>query len=382
MSAIVKQSTTLSTTISKTVTTWCRSFFFRSRCLPLTILFFLNSTHATQTTSIQAPTQSLVGELLHWTEPNQRAEPFRKPVVEPLGSAWIHSQRDPLNDQKLHLFLIPARPGQILVKSPSDNQTIRTFMARKWPADPPAGGILAGVGPISGRWDALPDQPQAGDALQIVLRLNGGAAMAIHSAPKIYIRFDNRLMEARSLGPDLHWPIPGQTAGQIWKYEVPITLPGTYRVEPIRIHTWDSSLSTIQTKLVSGIHWDVPPSSIFTIPDSQSTPVKSQTRWRINHWRPLSLIICLMALAPCLAYHVWFVQLWSGFHLRAGLYRSTFCADKPSAQQSYRHLEPLLSGQSKTHKKSPLKWRAVDQLRLEELQRRAFGNPADQNPIR
>jgi hypothetical protein len=242
--------------------------------------------------------------------------------------------------------------------------------------DPPSTGIRAGVGKISGHWIQPTPDLKVGEMIQLKLRLEGDSAMAIRSAPELAVKHGDSMILARCLGVHQTWPSDTQGPSQEWTYEVSARGPGRYQVQPLRIHTWDKTSQSLQTKLISGISWEVVASPIFNLETAQ-TPTSPSNSKNFMHRVLLSTGVLAVVLASVLLTLYTGLYYWLKLHVK--LYQISSCTDQAKARIWYRRLEPLWAKCRYVQKKCPPKWRALDLSRWAALERLAFGNLKDQN---
>ena len=368
----------------KTATIWCRSFF-RSNILHKSILLLFFHAFTSSFPHLRADDQILVGELFKWDVKLSHDSPIIKPDLNPPKSGILHSEvdkQDPLNH---HIFLVPNQPGQLVIElstSPNSEKHKKRVEVKPWPLNPPSTGIRAGVGKINGQWIKPPsDLIKVGEMVEFTLRLEGDSAIAIRSAPELVVMHDDSMIRARSLGVQQSWPSDAGGSSQNWTYEVPARGPGRYQVQPLRIHTWDKRSQSLQTKLISGLTWEVVASPIFHLETTQTTSPPSKSK----NLMPLILSsagILAAGLATVLLSLYTGVYHWLKLHVK--LYQLESCKDQSTARIWYRRLEPLWAKSQSAQKKCPPEWQALDRSRWEALERLAFGNlkDQDQNPIR
>jgi len=367
----------------KTSTIWCRSFF-RSNILHKSLKVLLFHVFLSGFPSLRADDQILVGELFKWELKVAPDAQKIKPLLNPPMSGILHSEIDGQDRQNHHIFLIPNQPGQLAIElstSPNSKKIKKTVVVNPWPMDPPSTGIRAGVGKISGHWIQPTPDLKVGEMIQLKLRLEGDSAMAIRSAPELAVKHGDSMILARCLGVHQTWPSDAEGPSQEWTYEVSARGPGRYQVQPLRIHTWDKTSQSLQTKLISGISWEVVASPIFNLETAQ-TPTSPSNSKNFMHRVLLSTGVLAVVLASVLLTLYTGLYYWLKLHVK--LYQISSCTDQAKARIWYRRLEPLWAKCRYVQKKCPPKWRALDLSRWAALERLAFGNlkDQDQNPIR
>ena len=368
----------------KTATIGCRSFF-RSNILHKSLLIFLFHALLSSFPHLRADDQILVGELFKWELKVAPDAQKIKPLLNPPKSGILHSEVDHQDRLNHHIFLVPNQPGQLVIElstSPNSEKHKKRVEVKPWPMNPPSTGIRAGVGKINGQWIKPPsDLIKVGEMVEFTLRLEGDSAIAIRSAPELVVMHDDSMIRARSLGVQQSWPSDAGGSSQNWTYEVPARGPGRYQVQPLRIHTWDKRSQSLQTKLISGISWEVVASPIFNLETAQ-TPTSPSNSKNLMHRVLLSTGILAVVLASVLLSLYTGVYHWLKLHVK--LYQLESCKDQSTARIWYRRLEPLWAKSQSAQKKCPPEWQALDRSRWEALERLAFGNlkDQDQNPIR
>lgn len=362
----------------KTSTIWCRSFF-RSNILHKSLQILLFHVFLSGFPYLRADDQILVGELFKWELKVAPDAQKIKPLLNPPKSGILHSEIDGQDRQNHHIFLIPNQPGQLAIElstSPNSKKIKKTVVVNPWPMDPPSTGIRAGVGKISGHWIQPTPDLKVGEMIQLKLRLEGDAAMAIRSAPELAVKHGDSMILARYLEVHQTWPSDAEGSSQEWTYEVSATRQGRYQVQPLRIHTWDKTSQSLQTKLISGISWEVVASPIFNLETAQTTTSPSNSKSSITKVL-LSTGILAVVLASVLLSLYSGVYHWLKLHVK--LYQLESCKDQSTARIWYRRLEPLWAKSQSAQKKCPPEWQALDRSRWEALERLAFGKVSDQN---
>lgn len=366
----------------KTATIWCRSSF-RLTILRKPLLILLLQVFLTGSQILRAADQILVGELIQWDLKLAPDSQKFEPVLNPRRSGILHSQNDDRNPQINHVFLVPNQAGNLVIELPAlpnSKKQKKIVEVKPWPLDPPSTGIRAGVGKISGHWIHSLNQPEVGETIQFTLKLEGDAAIAIRSAPELVVMHSDSMIGARSIRTRQSWPVDTEGSYQSWTYEVSAVESGHYQVQPLRIHTWDKLSQSLQTKLISGISWEVAPRPTLKL-ETTSEPA-SQQEHKPSIKKVLPLIIGVLTIVFAVVYRLRHLEPIRRVKLRIGLYRASGCMDQDQARVWYRKLKPLWPEYGIEHKKSPPRWRAVDQSRMDTLERLAYGKPVDQNPIR
>jgi len=363
----------------KTAAIGCRSFF-RSSILHKSILLLFFHAFLSSFPHLRADDQILVGELFKWDVKLAPDAQKIKPDLNPPKSGILHSDADKQDHLNHHIFLVPTQPGQLAIELstfPNSEKRKKRVEVKPWPMNPPSTGIRAGVGKITGQWIKPPsDLIKVGEMVELKLRLEGDSAMAIRSAPELVIMHGDSMIRARSLGVRQSWPSDAGGSSQNWTYEVPARGPGRYQVQPLRIHTWDKRSQSLQTKLISGLNWEVVASPIFHLETAHTTTPPSNSK---------NLMPLVLSSAGILAAGLAMVllSLYSGIYhwlkLHVKLYQLESCKDQSTARIWYRRLEPLWTKSKYAQKKCPPKWRALDLSRWEALERLAFGKVTDQD---
>lgn len=362
----------------KTSTIWCRSFF-RSNILHKSLQILLFHVFLSGFPYLRADDQILVGELFKWELKVTPDAQKIKPLLNPPKSGILHSEIDGQDRQNHHIFLIPNQPGQLAIElstSPNSKKIKKTVVVNPWPMDPPSTGIRAGVGKISGHWIQPTPDLKVGEMIQLKLRLEGDAAMAIRSAPELAVKHGDSMILARYLEVHQTWPSDAEGSSQEWTYEVSATRQGRYQVQPLRIHTWDKTSQSLQTKLISGISWEVVASPIFNLETAQTTTSPSNSKSSITKVLLATGILAVVLASVLLSLYSG-VYHWLKLHIK--LYQLESCKDQSIARIWYRRLEPLWAKSQSAQKKCPPKWQALDRSRWEALERLAFGKVSDQN---
>ena len=200
--------------------------------------------------------------------------------------------------------------------------------------------------------------------------------MAIRSAPELAVKHGDSMILARYLEVHQTWPSDAGGSSQEWTYAVSVTRQGRYQIQPLRIHTWDKTSQTLQTKLISGISWEVAASPIFNLETAQ-TPTSPSNSKNFMHRVLLSTGVLAVVLASVLLTLYTGLYYWLKLHVK--LYQISSCTDQAKARIWYRRLEPLWAKCQYAQKKCPPKWRASGLSRWAALERLAFGKVTDQN---
>ena len=206
------------------------------------------------------------------------------PKIEPAGSCYTDFRVNPQQPNELVLSIVPLRSGKIRVygfgvhKNYQQTNYLSPVMidAQKWPVEPSFKAVRGGVGALKVTLLADPTQTTAGERLQLHLRAEGSAAMAVMNEPEIKLRHPAEAStETTTLKPlksDESW----EGLSRDWFYEWTPSLAGEYRADAV-LFTYLSTDQYLKTILTSRPLIQVGPRPQFEITE---LPVKRDVKKR------------------------------------------------------------------------------------------------------
>ena len=307
----------------------------------------------------------LVGQVVSYDLPgvSTQATSIR---LDPPEAGRVHVVKPAQQPEKSRLVVIFNKPGSVrLMGLPKG--AAPSYFVKAWPAPPPPGGVVAGIGRVAGSWSVIETKPQVGEILRLTLTLKGDAALAIQTPPKAQVQAGQELAKLQPVGQDVRWPNVSGDAEVFFKYEFACTNSIHHRVLPLVLHSFDTTTQQVQSRIISGPAWQVEPRPMFQAEVAQVIAATKNQSW--PNWWPALLALLLLP-----AFGLFYKKCSDPFRLIMQLSLTSRNPSPEMALQLYRRLEPAwLRLPSVGQQKRPPRWRAMVQSRMEALARQAFG---------